>query len=223
MADVLATCVAARRNILVCGGAASGKTTLVAALALASPSGERVVSVEEVAELALKREEWVALETWPGDNKNPPVKLEHLVQSAFRMRPDRLIVGELRGAEALDLITALGSALDGVVVGVSGEGAHAALHRVSTLARLANRDMHEGVARELVATAFDIVVHVTRFADGNVRVQAIDEVLGGGDGGFDTQTIFHFANNGHAAVGVTPRFYAELESRGIRADAAIFR
>jgi pilus assembly protein CpaF len=223
MADFLATCVAARRNILVCGGAASGKTTLIAALAQGSPPGERVVSIEEVAELALKREEWVALETWPGDSKQPAVELRNLVQSAFRMRPDRLIVGELRGAEALDVITGLGASLDGAVVGVSGEGAATALNRVATLARIGNRDLPEGVARELAATAFDIVVHVTRYADGMVRVQAIDEVLGGGDGGFESQTIFHYANNGYAPAGVTPRFYAELESRGIRGDAGIFR
>jgi pilus assembly protein CpaF len=132
-------------------------------------------------------------------------------------------VGELRGAESLDLVTLLGSSIDGAIVGVAGEGAHAALNRVATLARLANRELPEGVARELIASAFDIVVHVNRFADGSVRVQTIDEVLGGGDGGFDTQTIFHYQNNVHAAAGVTPRFYAELESRGIRADAGIFR
>jgi pilus assembly protein CpaF len=223
MADFLATCVAARRNILVCGGAASGKTMLVAALAQASPPGERVVSIEEVAELALKREEWVALETWPGDNKQPPVELRHLVQSAFRMRPDRLIVGEVRGGEALDLVAALAAALDGVVVGVAGEGAVAALGRLATLARLGSRDVPDGVARELVASAFDVVVHVNRYADGNIRVQSIDEVVGGGDGGFECQTIFQFHNNVYAAAGVTPRFYAELESRGIRADAGIFR
>jgi pilus assembly protein CpaF len=223
MADFLATCVAARRNLLVCGGASSGKTTVVAALASATPPGERIVSIEEVGELALKREDWVALETWPGNNKHPAVDLTHLVQSAFRMRPDRLVVGELRGAEALDVITALGASIDGAIAGVAGEGAQNALARVATLARLGNGHVPEGVARELAATAFDIVVHVTRMADGNVRVTSIDEVLGGGEGGFDTQTIFHLHGNAHAAAGVTPRFYAELESRGIRADAGIFR
>jgi pilus assembly protein CpaF len=223
MADFLATCVAARRNLLVCGGAASGKTTIISALAQASPAGERIVTIEEVAELALKRDEWVALETWPGDNKHPAVELRHLLQSAFRMRPDRLVVGELRGGEALDLVTALGASMDGVIAGAAGEGAQATLGKVATLARLGKGELPEGVARELVASAFDIVVHVVRFADGTVRVAAIEEVMGGGDGGFETQTIFHFHNNSYAAAGVTPRFYADLEARGIRADAAIFR
>jgi pilus assembly protein CpaF len=223
MADFLATCVTARRNVLVCGGAASGKTTMVAALAEAAPPGERVVSVEEVAELSLRHDNWVALETWPGDGKHRPVDMRHLVQSAFRLRPDRLVVGELRGAEAIDLVTALGASLDGAVVGVAGEGAGTALGRVATLARLGNHNLPDNVARELVASAIDIVVHVVRHSDGSIRVHAVDEVLGTGVDGFETQTIFHFHNNAHAAAGITPRFYADLDSRGIRADASIFR
>src|SRR6185295_2373914 len=116
MADFLATCVAARRNILVCGGPGSGKTTVVAALAAASPAGERVVSIEEIAELAIARDEWIQLETRAGTGKNPSVDLGHLLETALRLAPDRLVVGEVRGREALPLVSGLCTSLDGAVV-----------------------------------------------------------------------------------------------------------
>jgi len=222
MGDFLMTCVAARRNVLVCGGVGSGKTQVVAALAAAAPEGERVVTVEEIAEIALKRDEWIALETRPGDNKNGGVDLSTLVKSALRLRPDRLVVGEVRGAESLELATALGSSIDGAVVAVAGEGAQAALARLAALARIAAPDAIDPV-RDVVASAFDVVLHVQRYADGVARVVAVEEVLGTREGGFDTQPLFQYGGTSFAASGAVPRFYADLEARGISADAAIFK
>jgi len=221
MANFLATCVTARRNILVCGAPGSGKTSVVAALAAASPQGERVVSIEEVGELSLAREEWVALETRVGVGKHADVDMTALLETALRLLPDRLVVGEVRGREALPLIHALNASADGTVVAMTGEGANTALTRLATLARAAG-GQHDAV-RDLVAQAFEIVVHVVRWSDGSVRVASIDEVVGSSEIGFDTQPLFLFQNGNFVPAGHVPRFYSELEARGIPADQAVFR
>jgi pilus assembly protein CpaF len=221
MADFLATCVSARRNILICGAAASGKTTLAGALAAASPPGERVISIEEVAELSIKRDEWVQLETRAGNGRNPAIDLGQLLEAALRLQPDRLIVGEVRGDEALALAQALCAAIDGAVVVMTGEGAAAALGRMAMLARL-SAPAGDLAIRELVAQAFEIVIHVARWSDGTMRVLSIEEVVGVGDAGFETHVLFQFRDGAFGATGTVPRFYAELEARGIPADQAVF-
>jgi pilus assembly protein CpaF len=227
MADFLTTCIAARRNIVVCGAPGSGKSAVVAALAAASPEGERIVSVEEVAEISLQREDWIALESKPSDgNGVPAVDLGALLRGALRMRPDRLVVGDVRGAEALDLIQAMASSADGTLASVAGEGARAALGRLTSMARLGAPGASVPALQELVAAAVDVVVHVARYADGVYRIAAIDEIIGVSDNGFHSQQLFAFrgsAEEGFGAAGVIPTFYAELEARGIPADTAIFR
>ncbi len=226
MADFLATCVTARRNILVCGGPGSGKTTVVAAIAAASPEGERVVSIEEVAELSIARDEWIQLETRVGIGKNAEVDLASLLETALRLVPDRLIVGEVRGREALPLVNALNASLDGAVVAMTGEGANAALTRLTTLARAMGLGATPGgdaALRELVAQAFEIVVHVARWSDGSLRVMSIEEVVSSTETTFDTHVLFQFRDGSFHPTGTVPRFYAELEARGIPADQAVFR
>jgi len=222
MADFLATCVTARRNILVCGGPGSGKTQVVAALAAASPAGERVISIEEVAELAIARDEWIQLETRPGTGKDAGVDLANLLETALRLAPDRLVVGEVRGREALPLVSALNTSIDGAIVAVSGEGAAMSLGRLVTLARVGAPAAGDGALRELVAQAFEIVVHVARWTDGSLRVLAIEEVIGCSETTVDTQVLFQFRDGSFVATGTVPRFYAELEARGIPADQAVF-
>jgi pilus assembly protein CpaF len=228
MADFLTTCIQARRNILVCGAPGSGKSSLFAALAAASPEGERVVSVEEVAELSLTREDWIALEAKPSEgNGAAPIDLGVLLRGALRMRPDRLVVGDVRGGEALELVQAMASAADGTVAVVGGEGARGALGRLTSMASLAAPGASFQALRELVACAVDVVVHVARYADGVYRVASIEEVVGASEDGFHAQELFAFRggaeDGGFAAAGVIPAFYAELEARGIPADTAIFR
>jgi pilus assembly protein CpaF len=222
MNDFLTTCVAQRRNLLVCGGPGSGKTTLVGALAQAVARGERIVSIEEVAELAIGRDEWISLETRPGDARGAGVDLTQLLHSALRLRPDRLIVADVHGREALELLTTLGANVDGAIVVAAGEGAAAALTRLSQLARL-NGQLAEGSARELTANAVEIVVHVTRVGEGAIQVTAIEEILGTTEHGFETATLFHHAAGVFSATGTVPRFYSELEARGTPHDNAIFR
>jgi len=228
MADFLTTCVQARRNIVVCGAPGSGKSSILAALATASPEGERIVSVEEVAELALTREDWIALEARPSEgNGASSVDLGVLLRGALRMRPDRLVVGDVRGGEALELIQAMASSSDGTVAVVSGEGARGALGRLTAMARLAAPGTSLHALRELVACAVDVVIHVARYADGIYRVASIEEVSGVADDGFHAQELFGFRggaeDGGFGAAGVIPSFYAELEARGISADTAMFR
>jgi pilus assembly protein CpaF len=222
MADFLTTCINARRNILVCGGPGSGKTTLVGALAAASPAGERVVSIEEVAELAISRDEWVQLETRPTSTstggKLNDIDLAALLDTAMRLAPDRLVVGDVRGREAMKLVQSLSSAVDGAIVGVTGEGANAVLNRVAMLARASQAFGSDTAIRELVATAFEIVVHVGRNAEGNLRVNSIEEVTGVSDTHFETEVVFEHKNGSFSASGKVPTFYSAMG-----ADQAVFR
>ncbi|MBA3396110.1 MAG: CpaF family protein, partial [Deltaproteobacteria bacterium] len=223
MADFLTTCVTARRNILVCGGPGSGKTNLVAALAAASPAGERVISIEEISELAIPRDEWIQLETRAGNGHNASIDMAHLLETALRLTPDRLVVGDVRGREALPLVSALCTSVDGAIVAMAGDGASAALGRLMTLARVGMPVSNDGALRELVAQAFEIVLHVARWTDGTMRVMAIEEVTGCTETTFETHALFQFRDGTFVATGTVPRFYAELEARGIPADQAVFR
>ncbi len=227
MGDLLATCVVARRNILVCGAPSSGKSAVVAAVAAAAPEGERVVTVEEVSELSLGREDWIALEARPVvSNGAAPVDLATVLRGALRMRPDRLVVGDVRGGEALELISAMASSADGTVASIAGDGPAPALSRLVSMARLAAPGTSVEALREVAAAAVDVVVHVARYADGVFRVASISEVRGATMDGFDIQELFCFRGppgGGFASAGIIPGFYAELEARGIPADTSIFR
>jgi pilus assembly protein CpaF len=206
IAEFLAMAVKARRNILVCGGPSSGKTSVVAALAHASSTGERIISVEQVSELALARDEWVALECRPADGRNQAITLDDLVQKAIRMHPDRLVIGEVIGSEALSIATSLASTIDGATAAVAGEGALAALGRMALLART-HSDVADSVARELVAQAFEVVIHVARGSDGKMRVVAVDEVIASGEQGFEVSNLFGH-RDGNFFNGSKPRFEA---------------
>lgn len=228
MADFLATCVLARRNVLVCGAPGSGKSMVLAGIADAIPEGERIVSVEEVAELDLGRDSWIALEARPEyGQRGPAITLRALLESALRMRADRLVVGDVRGAEAMELLSSLASSCDGSLVAGAGESANAALARLVTLAHLAAPGTSPAALRELAASAIDVVVHVARYADGVVRVTSIAEVVGAMDDGFQVRELFCFRGNaGHGqfvGAGLVPEFYRELEQLGMPADSSVFR
>lgn len=225
MGDFLTTCIAARRNVLICGSPDADKISLISALASAVPDGERIVSVEQVAELAIARDGWVPLEAVSTGNGNGAVTMSSVLSSALGMRPDRLIVSDVRGAEALELLSAMASSADGAIVASGGDSAHAALERVTTMARLGAPGASVDALRSLCAAAIHVVVHVALYADGVSRVASIEEVQGGGADGYNAQQLFCFSAAGRdfAAAGIIPGFYAELEARGIPADTTIFR
>jgi pilus assembly protein CpaF len=176
--DFLARCVRARLNLLVSGGTGSGKTTTLNALSAFIPEGERIVTVEDAAELRLQQPHVVRLESRPANLEGRgEVTIRGLVRNALRMRPDRIVVGEVRGAEALDMLAAMTTGHDGSLSTVHAGSPEEAVRRVETLALMADVGLPHAAVREQVADAVDVVVHQSRMRDGARRVTAVAEVV----------------------------------------------
>src|SRR5437899_2297697 len=177
LADFLAGCVAARAAILVSGGTGSGKTTTLGALSGAIPESERIVTIEDAAELRLRQRHVVRLESRPANVEGRgEITIRQLVRNALRMRPDRIVVGEVRGAEALDMLMALNTGHEGSLTTVHANSPEDALRRIETLALMAGVGLPHSAVREQVASALDIVVHQARTADGSRGIEAVAEV-----------------------------------------------
>jgi len=177
-ADLLALAVAARASILVSGGTGSGKTTTLNALSGAIPGEERIVTIEDAAELRLRQRHVVRLEARPANLEGRgEVTIRQLVRNALRMRPDRIVVGEVRGGEALDLLQALNTGHDGSLSTVHANSPADALRRVETLALMADVGLPHAAVREQVASAVDVVVHQARAQDGSRAVRSVTEVV----------------------------------------------
>jgi pilus assembly protein CpaF len=178
LAGFLAGCVAARAAVLVSGGTGSGKTSTLGALSAAIPEGERIVTIEDAAELRLRQRHVVRLESRPANVEGRgEVAIRQLVRNALRMRPDRIVVGEVRGAEALDMLMALNTGHEGSLTTVHANSPADALRRVETLALMAGLGLPHAAVREQVASALDLVVHQARLADGRRRVECVAEVV----------------------------------------------
>ena len=176
--DFLARCVRARLNLLVSGGTGSGKTTTLNALSAFIPEGERIVTVEDAAELRLRQPHVVRLESRPANLEGRgEVTIRGLVRNALRMRPDRIVVGEVRGAEALEMLAAMTTGHDGSLSTVHAGSPEEAVRRVETLALMADVALPHAAIREQVADAIDVVVHQARMRDGARRVMAVAEVV----------------------------------------------
>jgi pilus assembly protein CpaF len=177
-ADLLAPAVAARASVLVSGGTGSGKTTTLNALSGAIPGDERIVTIEDAAELRLRQRHVVRLEARPPNLEGRgEVTIRQLVRNALRMRPDRIVVGEVRGAEALDLLQAMNTGHDGSLSTVHANSPADALRRLETLALMAGVGLPHDAVREQVASAVDLVVHQSRMPDGRRSVASIAEVV----------------------------------------------
>src|SRR5436309_4773732 len=178
LADFLAGCVAGRAAILVSGGTGSGKTATLGALSGSIPDGERIVTVEGAGELGLRQRHGVRLESRPANVEGRgEVTIRQLVRNALRMRPDRIVVGEVRGPEALDMLMALNTGHEGSLSTVHANSPEDALRRVETLALMAGIGLPHAAVREQVASALDLVVHQSRRSDGSRRVEAVAEVV----------------------------------------------
>jgi pilus assembly protein CpaF len=178
LAEFLALCVAAKAALLVSGGTGAGKTTTLNALSGAIPGEERIVTIEDAAELRLRQRHVVRLEARPpGLDGRGEVTIRALVRNALRMRPDRIVVGEVRGPEALDMLQALNTGHDGSLTTVHANSPEDALRRVETLALMAGVGLPHAAVREQVASAIDVVVHQTRLADGARVVERVTEVV----------------------------------------------
>ncbi|MFL5884756.1 MAG: CpaF family protein [Thermoleophilaceae bacterium] len=178
LAEFLVEAVRQRRTFLVSGGTGSGKTTTLGALSGAIPEGERIVTIEDAAELRLRQRHVVRLESRPPNVEGRgEVTIRQLVRNALRMRPDRIVVGEVRGAEALDMLQALNTGHEGSLTTVHANSPEDALRRVETLALMAGVGLPHSAVREQVASAIDLVVHQARRQDGSRRVESVVEVV----------------------------------------------
>jgi pilus assembly protein CpaF len=182
LAEFLARCVRARASILVSGGTGSGKTTTLGALSGALPEGERIVTIEDAAELRLRQPHVVRLEARPPNLEGRgEVTIRQLVRNALRMRPDRIVVGEVRGGEALDMLMALNTGHEGSLTTVHANSPPDALRRVEALALMAGVGLPHSAVREQLASALQLVVHQARGPDGRRRVESVAEVVRLGD------------------------------------------
>jgi pilus assembly protein CpaF len=233
MADFVAVCVAARLNIIVAGNTSSGKTTFLNILARAIPDHERIVTIEDSVELQLQQVHKVSLEARPADYKGEgEVTIRDLVKNSLRMRPDRIIVGEIRGGEALDMLQAMNTGHDGSMTTVHSNGPRDTLSRLETMTMMAGFELPMGAIRKQIAAALDLIVYLTRFPDGTRKVTQITEVAGM-EGEIITLTdIFQFQQTGTDAegrpvgqfrpTGLRPMFTPKLEATGYKFDRSIF-
>jgi pilus assembly protein CpaF len=178
-AEFVAQCVRGKLNILISGGTGTGKTTLLNAVSASIPEGERIVTVEDAAELRLQQRHVVALESRPPNVEGEgEVRIRDLVRNALRMRPDRIIVGEVRGGEALDMLQAMNTGHDGSLTTIHANSARDALHRLEMLVLMAGVELPVKAIREQVAGGFDLLVHISRLVDGSRRITQITEIAG---------------------------------------------
>ena len=240
MMEFLAVCVRHRRSIAVSGGTGSGKTTLLNVLASLIPASERIVTIEDAAELSLPHRNLVALEARPANAEGKgAVVIRDLVRNALRMRPDRIVVGECRGGEALDMLQAMNTGHDGSLTTLHANGVRDALARLETMALMAGIDLPAQSIREQIASAVNIIIHQARLPDGCRRIVEIAEVTGIEGARIQTQTLFRsrakvatsrsdFNRVADAACwtfercDVVPRFYESLAANGHVPDLSIF-
>ena len=226
IAEVAAACVKSRLNMLVSGGTGAGKTTLLNCLSNFIPDNERIVTIEDSAELKLQQDHIVRLETRPANIEGQgAVSARDLVRNALRMRPDRIVIGEVRGGEALDMMQAMNTGHDGSISTVHANSARDALSRLETMMLMAGINLPERALREQVASALDVIVQLTRLSDGSRKVVEFAEVTGMEGATITTQTIFKFDQRGvengkvvgeFVATGVMPSFMDRLERHGFR-------
>jgi pilus assembly protein CpaF len=214
MARFLEACVVSRLNIVISGGTGSGKTTLLNILSGFIPSTERIVSIEDAAELQLHQEHVIRLETRPPDiDGRGEVPIRHLVRNALRMRPDRIIVGEVRGGEALDMLQAMNTGHDGSLTTLHANAPRQATSRLETLTLLAGLDLPLRVVREQIASAVDLIVQQARLRDGSRKVVSMTEVLGMEGDTIVLSEVFKFKETGIDAEG---HVVGEMAPTGIR-------
>ncbi|WP_025559969.1 CpaF family protein [Sphingomonas sp. UNC305MFCol5.2] len=233
VAEVLKAVVEARRNILISGGTGSGKTTLLNAMSAYIDGGERIVTIEDSAELQLQQAHVARLETRPPNIEgNGEVTQRDLLKNALRMRPDRIIIGEVRAGEAFDMLQAMNTGHDGSMTTVHANTPRDALSRLEQMIGMSGIDIAPRSARAQIASAINVVIQVGRLADGKRRLLSLSELIGMEGEVVTMQEIFRFRQTGRddeggvlgrfEATGIRPHFMRELEDRGISLSADIF-
>jgi pilus assembly protein CpaF len=219
----LHACVLARANLLISGGSSSGKTTLLNGLSACVPENERIVTIEEAAELRLEQDHVCRLESFPAGEKGKT--LRELVRHAVRMRPDRLIVGEVRGGEALDMLQAMNTGHDGAMSTIHANSPRDALSRLETLVLMAGIDLPVRAIRQQIQAAINVIVHVSRQVDGSRKVVSIAELIGLEEQAITLQEVFvsEAARTGAGArgwsrlvpTGIRPQIMDKIHQRGL--------
>ena len=233
MALFMDVCVKMRKNIIVSGGTGSGKTTLLNVLSNYLPPHERILTIEDAAELRLAQPHLVRLEARPPNIEGRgAVTIRDLVRNALRMRPDRIIVGECRGGEALDMLQAMNTGHDGSLTTVHANAPRDVISRLETMVLMSGMELPSRAIREQIASAVDIIIHESRLTDGSRKVVCISEVVGLEGNQITMQDIFEFVQTGLTTqgkvaghfrpTGAVPTFMDELAARGIKLDISIF-
>jgi pilus assembly protein CpaF len=233
MADFLHACVKARFNIIISGGTGSGKTTLLNVMSGFIPENERIITIEDAAELQLQQDHVMRMETKVANAEGlHAVTIRELVKNSLRMRPDRIVVGEVRGGEALDMLQAMNTGHDGSLTTVHANTPRDAISRIETLVLMAGMDLPLKVVRQQVSSAVDLIVQQTRLKDGKRKVTAVTEVAGMEGDVIVLTDVFKFNQTGVAtdgtvlgetsATGIRPNFTPRLEAAGFKLGAEIF-
>ena len=233
MADFLEACVKARFNIVISGGTGSGKTTLLNVVSGFIPEVERIITIEDAAELQLQQEHVMRMETKPANSDGlHAVTIRDLVKNSLRMRPDRIVVGEVRGGEALDMLQAMNTGHDGSLTTVHSNSPRDAISRLETLILMAGMDLPLKVVRQQISSAIDLIVQQTRLKDGKRKVTAITEVAGMEGDIVVLTDIFKFNQTGVTQdgqvlgelrpTGIRPNFTPRLEAAGFKLGAEVF-
>jgi pilus assembly protein CpaF len=233
MAKVLEGCVKARLNMVISGGTGSGKTTLMNSISAFMSDRERIVTVEDPLELKLQQKHVVSLEARPASSERVgEVNQRDLVRNALRMRPDRIIVGEVRGAEAFDMLQAMNTGHDGSITTVHANSPRDALSRIENMVLMAGLDLPVRMIHEQIASALDVIVQISRLMDGSRKVVQLTEVAGMEGEQVSLQEIFKFEQTGVGpdgsvkgemkATGIRPLFADRLEAYGVKLPDNLF-
>jgi len=234
MLQLMQACVRARLNIIITGGTGAGKTTLLNVLSSSIPEDERIVTIEDVAELQLRQIHIVRMESRPPNIEGTgAIRIRQLVINALRMRPDRIIVGEVRGEEAIDMLQAMNTGHDGSLTTIHANSPRDAITRLEVMVGMANANMGVRAIRQQVSSAIDLFIQIARLSDGSRRITHLTECVGMEGDQVTTQEIFLFEKTGlgengrvkgrFRATGIRPKFYERLVSSGIGLPASMFQ
>jgi pilus assembly protein CpaF len=233
IAQLLSGCVKAKLNIMISGGTGAGKTTLLNILSANIPGNERIITIEDSAELQLQQPHVIRLETRPPSIEGTgQVTSRDLVRNSLRMRPDRIVVGEVRGAEAFDMLQAMNTGHDGSLTTIHSNSPRDSLTRLESMILMTGVNLPESAMRFMVSSALDLVIQATRMSDGSRKITSVAEIVGMEGNVITLQEIFVFDRQGidkdgkvigqHRSTGIRPKFTDRLEIAGIEVPESLF-